>query len=157
LVSNSENWQDYPYLVEWVARMNEWVGEYQIYEFIPADETGQDPSGRVPNSLVTSHENQGKIEERFIWTLEDNGNPDGRLITTEFSTGIWRVRGWYLGRIPHEGLEFSYEAGKLACNQCEGQGFFENAEGDEVDCELCESGETSKFFELEDTSFRIGS
>ena len=46
---NSEHWQDYPYLVEWVAELNAWAVKYQIYEFIPSDENQEDPSGRIPS------------------------------------------------------------------------------------------------------------
>jgi hypothetical protein len=48
---NSERWQDYPYLVEWVAQMNEWAAKYQIYECLEADDSGEDPSGRQTKTL----------------------------------------------------------------------------------------------------------
>ena len=153
---NSENWQDYPYLVEWVEQMKKWVAHYQIHEFIPADDAGLDPSGRVPNNQLTKAENEGTLETRFIWTLEDNGGSDGRHITSEFASGLWLVRGWYLGRVPHDNERVLYAAGKLACKKCQGQGWLEDSEGDEVDCDLCEGGETSAYIELEETNFRAG-
>jgi hypothetical protein len=154
---NSGNWQDYPYLVEWVDQMKKWAAEYQIHEFIPADEAGLDPSGRVPNNQLTKAENEGRLDTRVIWTLEDNGASDGRIITSEFSSGMSRYNfGWYVGRVAHENGRLIFDAGKLACNECEGQGFLEDSEGDEVDCELCEGGETSLYFRLEDTDFRVG-
>lgn len=158
LDENSENWQDYPHLVEWVDQMKKWAADYQIYEFIGADEDGQDPSGRIPVEFSYQRdENAGRLERHFIWTLEDNGASDGRIITSEFSSGMSRYNfGWYVGRVPHENGRLIFDAGKLACNKCEGQGFLEDSEGDEVDCELCEGGETSLYFRLEDTDFRVG-
>ncbi len=161
---NSDNWRDYPYVVEWVEQMKQWARDYQIYEFIPADDNGLDRSGRIPNSHVTPAENEGKLEERFIWTLEDNGGSDGRWITSEFSSGFGLNRGWYVGRVPHENERQRYAGGKLACKKCEGQGFFEDSEAktleaalaSAVDCDLCEGGETSLYIALEDTDFSIG-
>jgi hypothetical protein len=52
---NSERWQDYPYLVEWVAELKTWAAKYEIYEFIPSDENQEDPTGRIP-SVVNAEE-----------------------------------------------------------------------------------------------------
>ena len=65
---NSERWQDYPYLVEWVAELNAWAAKYQIYEFIPSDENQEDPTGRIPS--VANPVNLGTISKEFIWTLK---------------------------------------------------------------------------------------
>lgn len=150
----SENWEDYPYAVEWVERMNQWALEYQVGEFIPADDDGQDPSGRVPNFLAAADENHGKLERSHLWTLEDTGDSEGRRITSEFSSGDWRVRGWYLAGVPYVGDEISLPAGLLLCSQCRGERVFEDSEGEEVDCDLCWDGVTL-FVELEETDFSL--
>lgn len=154
--TNPEDWREYPYLVAWVEEMNRWATDNKIYEFVPADEDGLDPTGRIPNSRLTEAENEGTLDERFIWTFEDSGGSDGRLITTDFSSGQWMVRGWYLAEIPHDGERVVYPAGKLACLKCEGESLFETPDGEFVECDLCEAGETSVFVELEETSFTFG-
>jgi hypothetical protein len=46
MTGNPEDWQNYPYLVAWVNSANKWAEDYEIYEFMPADDKGLDPSGR---------------------------------------------------------------------------------------------------------------
>lgn len=121
--------------------MKKWVAKYQIHEFIPANETGLGPSGRLANNQLTKAENEGRLDTRVIWTLEDNEASDRTVFTSEFSIGLSRYnRGWCGGGVAHENGQLIFDAGKLACRECEGQGFLEDSEGDEVDCELCEGG-----------------
>lgn len=48
MTKNSGNWQDYPYLVEWVDSVNQWAKKYEIYEFIRSDDQGY--LGRIPHN-----------------------------------------------------------------------------------------------------------
>ena len=148
----SGDWRDYPYLVEWVAEMNQWARDYQIYEFIPADDDGQDPTGRTPDGRLPESENEGKIERRFIWTVTDNGSE--AVISSRFSNGTWQNRGWYLGRVPHESEQLFYDEAKYACAKCEGTGFWNDSEAYETDCEVCFEG-NSVFIDLESTDFHL--
>ena len=94
---NSERWQDYPYLVKWVAELNAWAAKYQIYEYIPSDKNQEDPTGRIPS--VVSPEKPGSISKEFIWTLK-SVNGGEVYIESEFldwfEGDAW-IRGWYVG------------------------------------------------------------
>ena len=72
MTANSERWQDYPYLVEWVAQMNQWAAKYKIYEFVPADNSGEDPSGRIRRFRDPEFEHT--IDGSFVWTVVDEGS-----------------------------------------------------------------------------------
>ena len=148
---NSERWQDYPYLVEWVAELNAWAAKYQIYEFIPSDENQEDPTGRIPS--VVNPEKLGTISKEFIWTLK-NVNGGEVFIESEFlewfEGDAW-IRGWYVGRVSHENEGISIEAGKDACFQCQGTSEFENPEGE---MEYC-SHDDGTWIDITDTDFRV--
>jgi hypothetical protein len=147
---NSERWQDYPYLVEWVAQMNEWAAKYQIYEFLEADDSGEDPSGRIRR--FRDPEFKHSIDGSFVWTVVDEGSE--KYI---YSGDFWHssVVGWYVGKVSHNNEKIGLDAGKLACSKCQGESFYEDSEGEEVDCDQCEAGETSVWFDLTDTDFRL--
>ena len=150
MTENSDNWQDYPYLIDWVAQMNAWAEKYQIYELIPADNSGEDPSGRIRRFRDPEFKNT--IDGSFVWTVVDEG---GQKYL--YSGDVWHsgVVGWYVGKVSHSNETLGFDAGKLACSKCQGQSFFEEDEGDEVDCDQCEAGETSVWIDLEDTDFRL--
>ena len=159
MTDNPEDWQNYPYLVEWVESANKWARDYEIYEFMPADDQGLDPSGRfskedgypgLPEFTTQSTGGYGS-EGSKVWTLHDGTD---RLVLPDFLMGASSSRctiGWYLGRIPHgekaEVLEYMNEV----CITCEGQGSYIVAGSDEeVDCLVCEDGPI--YVELEHTS-----
>jgi len=145
---NSERWQDYPYLDEWVAELNAWAAKYQIYEFIPSDENQEDPSGRIPSVV-----DPGTISREFIWTLK-TVNEGEVFIESEFLDWLeddaW-IRGWYVGRVSHENEPVIIEAGKDSCSQCLGTSEFENPEGE---MEYC-SHEYGAWIDIMDTDFRV--
>ena len=154
---NSENWQDYPYLVEWVESANKWANEYQIYEFMPADDQGLDPSGQLsqpdgypalPKFTTQSSGGYGG-EGSLIWTLYDSSSE--RTILSEFSMGAgssWATLGWYLGRRPHTEKREGVDYQNIVCNTCEGQGsYFVPGSDDELECSVCE--ESPVYVELE--------
>lgn len=147
---NSENWKDYPYLVEWVDQMNAWAEKYQIYEFIQADNSGEDPSGRIRR--FRSPEFKNTLDGEFVWSVVDGGG-----VAYVQSGDVWHsdTVGWYVGRVSHGNEPLAYDVGKLACIKCQGESFYVDPEGEEVDCDLCEAGETSVWFDLTDTDFRL--
>lgn len=135
---NSENWQNYPYVVEWVEAMKHWAVEYEIYEFIPAVD-GYDPSGRIPSDPYEPE--TGTIPIGQIWTEIDSDE----AITSEFMVGDWGsggVVGWYVGRVSHEGKPFSLVSGYRICLVCKGTKTFEDESGEELECDDCYSGGT---------------
>ena len=148
---NSERWQDYPYLVEWVAELNAWAAKYQIYEFIPSDENQEDPSGRIPS--VVDPEKLGTVSKKYIWTLK-TVNGGEVFIESEFlewfEGDAW-IRGWYVGRVSHENEGISIEAGKDACSRCQGTLEFENPEGELESC----SHDDGTWIDIMDTDFRV--
>lgn len=146
LNEKSESWRDYPHLVKWVEQMKKWVVDYQIYEFIAADDDGRDPSGRIPELWATEAENVGKIESRFIWTDHPGDDVISSSFTSGSSGGGWNVSGWYVGRVPHDSESLYYDSAKRACNRCQGSQFFENSEGEEEDCDLCWDGKSEYVF-----------
>jgi hypothetical protein len=40
MTENPKDWQNYPYLVEWVDSVNKWAKDFEICEFMPADDQG---------------------------------------------------------------------------------------------------------------------
>jgi hypothetical protein len=148
---NSERWQDYPYLVEWVAELKTWAAKYEIYEFIPSDENQEDPTGRIPS--VVNAEELGTISKEFIWTLK-SVNGGEVYIESEFlewfEDDAW-IRGWYVGRVSHEDKDISIEAGKDLCWLCQGTSEFENPEGE---MEYC-SHDDGIWIDIMDTDFKV--
>lgn len=133
----AENWQNYPYIVEWVESMKKWAAEYEIFEFIPSVD-GFDPSGRIPLDLFEP--DTGSIPIDRIWTEIDDGQ-----LTSEFMVGDWGsggVVGWYVGRVSHEGKPVGLVSGYRLCLVCEGNYYFEDESGEEVYCDDCSSGKT---------------
>jgi hypothetical protein len=143
---NSENWQDYPYLVEWVESANKWAKQCEIYEFMPADDQGLDPSGQfsqadgypgLPKFTTQSTGGYGG-DGSLVWTFYDGSE---RSILSEFFIGAgssWATIGWYLGRIPHTDKVEGFEQQKKVCSICEDQGgYFVSDSEDEVECLAC--------------------
>lgn len=148
MTNKSTGWRDYGHIVKWVEEVQQWAHDFQVYEYIAADEQGLDPSKRVHGS---SHE---LVEmENLIWTLADNG--EERYITSEVMLGHFSILGWYIARVAYSGEKMVHDAGLYACNACEGEGIWRDADGEEIHCEECESGETSVWIDLEDTSFQV--
>ena len=124
-----ENWQNYPYLVEWVESANKWAREYEIYEFMPADDQGLDPSGQFSPTdyypmlpkFTTQQTGRFDNEGSLVWTLVDS---DERYVQSDFRIGGDDTIGWFLGRIPHYGRTFPVRYLNEVCITCEGQGSF---------------------------------
>ena len=156
MTGNPEDWQNYPYLVEWVESANRWAREYEIYEFMPADDQGLDPSGQfsptdyypmVPK-FTTQQTGRFDDEGSLVWTLVDS---DERYVQSDFHIGGDDTIGWFLGRIPHYGKTFPVRYLNEVCITCEGQGsYFVPGSDEEVGCLVCE--EDRVLVELEHTS-----
>jgi hypothetical protein len=135
---NSENWQDYPYLVEWVDSVNKWAQEYEIYEFVKADDQGYDLTGQLGKNLEESPRHDDPLLS-FVWTVGDN--PSEIYVTSEFGIGAgstWRTLGWYLGRVPHNNKRAGFDFLKKVCSTCQGTGGFLDLEtNEEVECLPC--------------------
>lgn len=157
MTQSPEDWQNYPYLVEWVESANKWAREYEIYEFMPADDQGLDPSGQfsearfypmLPKFTTQQTGRWFDDEGSLVWTLVDS---DERYVQSDFHIGGDYTIGWFLGRIPHYGKTFPVQYLNEVCITCEGQGsYFAPGSDEEVDCLDCEDGPA--YVELEHTS-----
>lgn len=148
---NPEQWKDFPNVVEWVSQMKAWAEKYQIYEFIKADASGQDPSGRIRSLSLPE---DSSFDESLVWTVFDSSSEV--VITSEFSTGMGSSSGaigWYLGREPHSSEKEIYDYLKRACNLCSGESIFTDSDGEEQECENCLEASTSVW--LDETDFRL--
>lgn len=154
-MDKDSKWESFPHIVEWVSQMNQWAKDFQIYEFVPADADGLDPSGRIPIDNVPDTGAQGSIEKQFIWTLTDPPGDATQWVSTFFMSAHWQVLGWYIGRVSHNDENINLMAGVYACNGCRGEGRWWDSEGDEVECEACDGGETSEWVQLKDTAFSL--
>lgn len=153
MTNKSTDWRDYEHIVKWVEEVQQWAQDFQVHEWIASDEQGLDPSKRVPGSRV---DELGEIEENLIWTLWDTfQGRDSRYITSEFESGNPQIFGWYIARVPYSGNEVIHNAGMYACNTCEGEGIWFDADFEEIHCEECEGGETSEWIDLQETSFQV--
>lgn len=151
MAENNKTWKDIQYLVDWVDSMNQWVEDFQIYEFIKADNNGEDPSGRIP-SLQTVGELP--IDTTVVWSVFDSTSEV--VITSEYFTGAGAssgTLGWFLGRVPHGDKRIVLDYLKTVCELCEGEGWFENEEGEEEECEDCLVN--PKGLWLEETDFKL--
>jgi hypothetical protein len=149
---SSKSWREYPHIVTWVSEMNDWAQKYEIYEFIPADTDGYDPSGKLESG--PSDNLADRIDLGLVWTelLESE-----ELIISEYKSGDWGsggVYGWYIGRVSHQHQEITFAAGKFACSICEGLVNYETEDGEEADCEQCEM-EDPALIRLSDTDFKL--
>ncbi len=147
----NEVWRQHHYLVEWVDEMNSGARKYQIYEFVKADESGEDPTGRIPSSSLPA---DYPFETEAVWTVFDSSSEI--VVTTEFSTGMGSsagVIGWFLGRVPHNDERIILDYMRLACEVCEGQIYYADDQGDELECERCLDQPMSVW--LEETDFQL--
>jgi hypothetical protein len=150
LAENNKTWKDIQYLVDWVDSINQWVEDFQIYEFIKADK-GEDPSGRIP-SMHTAGELP--IDTRLVWSVFDSTSEV--VITSEYFTGAGSssgTLGWFLGRVPHGDKRIVFDYLRTVCELCEGEVWFETEGGDEEECEKCL--ENPQVLWLEDTDFEL--
>ena len=148
---NSEAWRDFPHLVEWVRQMMAWAEKYEIYKFIKADASGEDPSGTIPSLSLPPGPS---FDKSLVWTVFDSSSEV--CITSEFSTGMGSSAGaigWYLGRNPHTGNKKIYDYLKVACNSCKGEGFFTDSDGEEQECEKCQEDRNTVW--LDETDFHL--
>ena len=138
MTENSEDWQDYPYLVEWVESVNQWAKQYEIHEFISSDDQGYDQSGRFAKNREEALE-QGDSRGSLVWTVLDSSSEISVL--SKFSIGAgssWATLGWYLGRIPHNDDKAGFDFLKKVCSNCEGNnGYFDSELGEDVECLPC--------------------
>lgn len=142
---------DYPYLVEWVSQMNNWASAYEIYEFIQANEVGEDPTARLPafNGLSLG------IDTNFIWTVSSSSGEEVVSSGYEWGVGSSVVKGWYLGKVSHEGKTIVLDHLKVVCALCQGKLYFLDANNDEQECEKCLQEEV--YIWLSDTDFKLNS
>lgn len=138
MTKSSENWQDYPYLVEWVDSVNNWAKQYEIYEFIRSDDQGYDQSGRFAKNLDESLV-QGDPKGSLVWTVLDSSSEINVLSKFWIGAGSsWATLGWYIGRIPHNDAKAGIDFLKKVCSTCEGNnGYFDSELGDDVECLPC--------------------
>jgi hypothetical protein len=138
MTENSQNWQDYPYLVDWVDSVNQWAKQYEIFEFIRSDDQGYDQSGRFAKNRDESLV-QGDPQGSLVWTVLDSSSEINVL--SKFSIGAgssWATLGWYLGRIPHNNQMAGFDFLKKVCSNCQGNGgYFDPEVGDDVECLPC--------------------
>jgi hypothetical protein len=138
MAENSENWQEYPYLVKWVDSVNKWARDYEIYEFIKSDDQGYDQSGRFAKNRDESLV-QGNPLGSVVWTVLDTSSEIN--VRSEFSIGAgssWATLGWYLGRVSHGDEKTGFDFLKKICSKCEGAGgYFDSTVADDVECLPC--------------------
>ena len=146
-----EAWREFPHLVEWVSQMMAWAKKYEIHQFIKADASGEDPSGRIRSLSLPP---DSSFDKSLVWTVFDSSSEV--CITSEFSTGMGSSAGaigWYLGRKPHTGNKEIYDYLKVACNFCKGVGLYTNSDDEELECEKCQ--EDRKAVWLDETDFML--
>ncbi len=132
--------------------MKKWAEQFEIYEFIQADENGYDTTGRIEGGVGGAPE--GKIDTAFVWTELLSSE---EVITSVFHSGDWGsggVYGWYVGRVSHENQNIVLDAGKFACSICQGMVSYEDEDGEEAECEVC-MAEDPEFIRLSDTGFHF--
>lgn len=56
-------WKEHEYLVEWVNSIEDWAREFEIYAFVQADDSGEDPTGQIPSMMLTG---EFPIDTRFL-------------------------------------------------------------------------------------------
>ena len=138
MTENSQNWQDHPYLVDWVDSVNTWAKHYEIYEFISSDDQGYDQSGRFARNRDESLV-QGHPGGSLVWSVVDDSSEINVL--SRFSIGAgssWATLGWYVGRIPHNDEISGFDFLKKVCSTCEGNnGYFDSELGEDVECLPC--------------------
>ena len=141
--------EDYPYLVEWVDQMNKWASDYEIYEFIQADEVGEDPTGRLPafNGMSAG------IDIDLIWTVISHSGEEVVSSGYEWGAGSFVVKGWYLGKVSHERKRLVLDHLKVVCSFCQGKIYFLDANDEEQECDRCTEEEV--YIWLSDTDFKL--
>lgn len=96
-----------PEFVEFVSRMKGWAEEFEIYEFIVADDDGNVPPGC---SIL--------VADEFVWT-ERAG--DEQTIESGLATGspnYGSCVGWYLGKKPWTGFSGFLAQETVLCPEC---------------------------------------
>lgn len=128
-VSSNGEWIDpreYPYLVDWVNQVKQWVQDFKINEFIRADDEGFDPSGRVAreSNLTTDLQSKAPIPAGLIWSSTGLAE---YYISTELNIGAnfgdHMVFGWYIGQVSHQSAKIFIDSMMHVCKVCLGTGF----------------------------------
>jgi hypothetical protein len=113
----------YPYLIDWVNSAKNWVETYQIREFIPANDEGFDPSGRVtPESeWATDLQGESPIPAGLIWS--STGLSELQISTKLCigeNRGTDQVFGWYIGEVSHQSENIFIDSMMHVCKICRG-------------------------------------
>lgn len=131
----ARDWQDFPHIVALAGELQKWKDKFKITEFIRADESGHDPSGRLEGG---SSKPNFEIAKEFCWT---HFTSDGQeWISAGVQAGDWGsggVYGWFIGEIQWGSQEISLQAHAFACSVCEGNYTYEGENGEDFDCETC--------------------
>lgn len=140
----NENWKKYPHIVVLVEALQKWKSDFQIAEYVEANESGYDDSGRIQGA---SDQQGFEIADEYCWTHFDS---DGDWIGPGVKTGDWGsggVHGWFIGKVPRGPKENMLQTSAFACSVCQGRYFFEDEDGEEQECESC-SVEDAEFLDL---------
>ena len=140
----AKNWQDYPHIVALVGELQKWKEDFQITEYIEANESGYDQTGRIKGA---SDQTTSEIAEDYCWT---HFSSDGEWIEAGVKTGDWGsggVYGWFIGKVPRNGQQKTLQTHAFACSICQGNYTYEDEDGEELDCEAC-SEEDAEFINL---------
>lgn len=117
---------DYPYLVDWVNQAKKWTHDYRIKEFIPADDEGFDPTGRVTeeSARTTDLMSTSPISASLVWSSTGISE---FYISSEFSLGENRgdriSYGWYIGEVSHGFAKVLIPTMMHVCKVCLGTGY----------------------------------
>ena len=129
------DWQQYPHIVVLVAELQKWKDEFQIVEYVTADESGYDKTKRIEGASDAS---AFEIADEFCWTYSSSDGQE--WIESGVKTGEWGsggVYGWFIGKIQRGSQELTLQTHAFACSVCEGHYSYEGVDGEDLDCEAC--------------------
>jgi hypothetical protein len=130
-----KNWKEFPHIVALAGALQEWKDEFKIIEFIRADESGNDQSGRLEGG---SDKPNFEIAKEFCWT---HFTSDGQeWIEAGVKIGDWGsggVYGWFIGENQWGSQAITLQTHAFACSVCEGNYTYEGQNGEDMDCEAC--------------------
>jgi len=112
---------EYPYLIEWVDSAKHWAETYGIKEFIPANNEGFDPTGRVTDESesTTDPESIYPTPANLVWSSTGISE---YLIRNDLCFGNM-VFGWYLGQVSNRDSDVYIDSKKHVCKICRGTGY----------------------------------
>lgn len=131
----TDEWQKYPHIVALVGELQKWKEEFQIVEYVSADEHGHDKTGRIEGASDAS---SFEIASEFCWTYSSSDGQE--WIEDGVKTGDWGsggVYGWFIGETKRNGQQIALQTHAFACSVCEGAYSYEGEDGEDLDCEAC--------------------